>query len=243
MSGDAPRRPRYFAAARRMIEQHGARAVSPKRAQRNCCAMVSGMRRPFGGASRKRYARSRSRSGRTPASTACVDGRCAARAKPGGSTPCRRGQFKLASSNRQAIPEPTARAIGAQSRLGRFASIRIHRTVLSSAVLRRTAQMFTRLGIQTKALQSRKLLKSFRWRSTSGRLLLLNIVSDARGALTASMSRARRRRAQPADRHDYPQPCVSALGVAPSAHLIDPPRVPWPWRRRRAAEARGERSG
>jgi hypothetical protein len=50
------------------------------------------------------------------------------------STPCRDGQLKLASSNRPAIPEPTPKAIGAQSRLGRCASIRIHRTALSSAV-------------------------------------------------------------------------------------------------------------
>ena len=84
-----------------------------------------------------------------------------------GARPCH-GQLTFASSNRPAIPEPTPKAIGAQSRLGRFASIRIHRTALSSAVLRRTAEMFTLLGIQTKALQSGNLSKSFMWRSANG---------------------------------------------------------------------------
>jgi hypothetical protein len=64
MSGDAPADPDILRAARRMIEQHGQRTAWQAEARvAELSRMGSGMRLPFGGASRKRYARSKDSAG------------------------------------------------------------------------------------------------------------------------------------------------------------------------------------
>jgi hypothetical protein len=103
--------------------------------------------------------------------------------------------------------------------LGRFASIRIHRTALSFAVLCRTAEMFTLLGIQTWALQSENLSKSFMWRSAKAVSRPLNIASGLRAQSPQCQASVGGVPSVPIATMMIRIPGVGALGVHPCARV------------------------